>query len=69
PTHPRCRNLYDRQINVTRNQDRHVKSEKCRNAHVSCQFWAELGECSRNPRYMLDNCYLACNFRVCKIKK
>jgi len=25
-----------------------------------CDFWAESGECSHNPRYMLENCGNAC---------
>lgn len=27
----------------------------------SCEFWASVGECKKNPRYMLVNCALSCD--------
>lgn len=32
---------------------------RCDN-HDSCEFWASIGECAKNPNYMLDNCADAC---------
>lgn len=29
--------------------------------HEHCEFWAESGECDRNPGYMLSNCAKSCN--------
>lgn len=31
------------------------------NNHGSCDFWADNGECSANPGYMLANCKTACD--------
>ena len=33
---------------------------KCRNQHEDCTFWASLGECEANPKYMQTNCAPAC---------
>ena len=33
---------------------------KCRNQHEDCTFWASLGECEANPKYMQLNCAPAC---------
>ena len=43
-----------------------VKEEKkvdddCVDTHENCKFWAELGECGKNPNYMLTNCAVSCN--------
>lgn len=27
----------------------------------SCEFWASIGECKKNPRYMLQSCALSCD--------
>lgn len=29
--------------------------------HDSCSYWASIGECSKNPGYMLENCKKSCN--------
>lgn len=31
------------------------------NNHKDCEFWAKVGECTKNPNYMLTQCSLACN--------
>jgi glutathione peroxidase-family protein len=31
------------------------------NNHKDCEFWANIGECTKNPNYMLTQCSLACN--------
>ena len=28
--------------------------------HENCQYWAEEGECDKNPTYMLENCKESC---------
>lgn len=35
----------------------------CTDKEVECEFWAQAGECSANPVYMLDQCAKAC--QVC----
>jgi len=32
----------------------------CSDDNPSCEFWANSGECERNPAYMLANCRLSC---------
>jgi len=34
--------------------------EKCVNKHDKCVFWASIGECTKNPGYMENDCMLAC---------
>ena len=34
--------------------------DKSINHHESCDFWASVGECSKNPNYMLNYCAPAC---------
>jgi peroxidase len=43
-----------------------TKNFKCRlngccDQHEWCRFWATMGECNSNRRWMSDNCQLACN--------
>ena len=33
---------------------------KCKNQHQDCTFWAAIGECDANPKYMQTNCAPAC---------
>ena len=33
----------------------------CLNENENCDFWAEHGECSKNPEWMLTHCKKACN--------
>lgn len=33
----------------------------CQDNHELCSFWASGGECTINPRYMLQNCKKSCN--------
>jgi len=33
---------------------------KCKNQHQDCTFWAAIGECEANPKYMQTNCAPAC---------
>lgn len=39
---------------------------KCKDDHENCSFWAEHGECTANPNYMLKVCRKSC--RVCGVK-
>ncbi|KAI8485971.1 hypothetical protein Bbelb_362920 [Branchiostoma belcheri] len=32
----------------------------CKDEHLSCPHWANIGECDVNPNYMLVNCRLSC---------
>lgn len=32
----------------------------CHDNHNNCQYWASIGECSKNPGYMLHNCKRSC---------
>ncbi len=36
----------------------------CNDNHPQCQEWSEVGECDKNPGYMLAQCRLSCN--VCQ---
>ena len=38
----------------------------CRDKKSDCQWWANEGECSQNPDYMLSDCRMACG--VCGMK-
>ncbi len=33
----------------------------CKDENVNCPFWMEVGECQKNPGYMLYNCAHSCN--------
>eukprot|EP00794_Sanderia_malayensis_P006292 gene6292-7014_t len=33
----------------------------CKDRHSKCAYWAGIGECKRNPGYMLRNCQISCN--------
>ncbi|CAL4066175.1 unnamed protein product, partial [Meganyctiphanes norvegica] len=37
------------------------RSVKCEDKNPSCSGWAVLGECLRNPSFMLANCRFSCN--------
>lgn len=40
------------------------------NNHENCEFWASIGECEKNPNYMLKQCQLSChNLRSANDKK
>jgi hypothetical protein len=34
---------------------------RCKNLNDLCSLWSALGECKKNPRYMLENCGPACS--------
>ncbi|XP_022794884.1 uncharacterized protein LOC111333551 [Stylophora pistillata] len=38
--------------------------EGCQDSNIHCSYWALLGECKKNPNYMLYNCRKSCN--TCK---
>ena len=38
----------------------HPTPPKCKNKHNSCNHWASIGECTKNPGYMVSNCGVAC---------
>jgi ShK domain-like len=35
-------------------------SSECLDQHVDCKFWSSLGECDKNPGYMLNSCAMSC---------
>lgn len=37
-----------------------VAGKKEKDNHKDCQFWASIGECTKNPSYMLTNCAPSC---------
>jgi hypothetical protein len=41
----------------------HCKSSTpaCEDSNKNCASWAKKGECTKNPKYMLDKCRLSCN--------
>ena len=32
----------------------------CKDQHERCEYWANMGECDKNPNYMLDKCAKSC---------
>ncbi|CAB9511391.1 prolyl 4-hydroxylase [Seminavis robusta] len=38
----------------------YAKKDQCRNKHRGCSHWSLLGECEKNPRWMLEDCAPAC---------
>lgn len=32
----------------------------CSDNHSRCSYWASIGECYKNPRWMLPNCKKSC---------
>jgi hypothetical protein len=39
----------------------------CRDSNANCAYWAGVGECAKNPRYMLTNCCKSCQAATGKI--
>lgn len=37
------------------------KSSGCSDSHENCRDWAEIGECTKNPGYMLKTCAQSCH--------
>jgi hypothetical protein len=35
-------------------------TDECENKHPECQKWADIGECTANPGYMLVSCAVSC---------
>ncbi|XP_064632990.1 uncharacterized protein LOC135491202 [Lineus longissimus] len=38
-----------------------TKEKDCKDSHNSCDNWAKIGECQKNPNWMLVNCQKSCN--------
>lgn len=38
-------------------------TEECTDNHKLCQYWAQTGECNKNPAWMNVNCAKSC--RLC----
>jgi prolyl 4-hydroxylase len=36
------------------------KSEECKDTHELCEFWAQSGECKKNPSFMEVGCAVSC---------
>ena len=41
-----------------------AENNDCKNNHLDCDYWAGIGECDKNPSYMLIHCMKSCN--VCE---
>ena len=39
----------------------------CKNDHEQCETWAKLGECKKNPTYMLNSCRKSCGVCVGRV--
>jgi len=39
--------------------------DSCRDRNTSCAYWAGIGECSKNPNYMLNFCKTSCKVDGC----
>ena len=35
----------------------------------NCKYWAEIGECSKNPSYMLQSCKKSCKQKFCTMEQ
>jgi prolyl 4-hydroxylase len=68
PKNPNERELTTKRIGETVeymkkvwNEDEFIKvRHKCKNTHEDCTFWAAVGECEENEKYMKTNCAPAC---------
>ena len=38
----------------------HTPTGRCLDQHEKCSYWAEHGECEKNPTWMKPNCQLSC---------
>lgn len=39
---------------------KYQEADDCIDDDQNCRYWAESGECARNPKYMLTSCRLSC---------
>jgi len=39
-----------------------IKDDQCEDKNENCTWWAEIGECEKNPGYLLQNCPKSCNY-------
>jgi hypothetical protein len=54
--------LFTHRSSLTRFAKLTAHAQMCaRDLDVDCQFWAENGECDKNPVYMVKHCPKACN--------
>ena len=54
----------DEEENDSNEAHKHIiddKKEVCKDEHKDCRFWAEQGECEKNPKYMLVSCRISCD--------
>lgn len=61
PLEQQCRNdgnPNDKNCLIQTNET--ISYPKMKNAHQFCDFWANEGECSKNPNYMRETCFAAC---------
>ena len=52
-------NYYEKHI-LPNPKLRHKAKYTCNNFQEDCSLWASLGECDKNPEFMLSSCPLAC---------
>ncbi|KAJ8021462.1 Zinc metalloproteinase nas-15 [Holothuria leucospilota] len=57
-------NRYYECEDTTDNGGEETNPDDCEETHPNCSFWAQRGECSRNPAWMLPNCPVSC--RQCR---
>ncbi|KAJ8021459.1 Zinc metalloproteinase nas-15 [Holothuria leucospilota] len=57
-------NRYYECEDTTDNGGEETNPDDCEETHPNCSFWAQRGECSRNPAWMLTNCPVSC--RQCR---
>ena len=51
---------YDNSVEVSNDGYSDIDSDSCNDESEHCEFWAGLGECEKNPRYMLTSCCYSC---------
>jgi len=55
---------YDRLLQHARRNAASHRFQACHDTSDSCQSWQRLGECMRNPEYMLGECKVSCGVCV-----
>ena len=41
-------------------------SSPCKDENKNCKYWAGIGECAKNPNYMVDKCQKSCDSCYCR---
>lgn len=59
-----CGSCFGDNNNSKTKQSKDDVDPSCMDGHEQCEFWASVGECEKNPTYMLNHCVKSC--AVCK---